>query len=107
MAYVRRLATDYPDITTLELIGQSYEGRDILALKISSGESETAVAKPTILIDAGIHCREWIAPTVALYILYQLVQNSSNAALYQNVDWVIAPNMNPDGYEYTQRTQIY
>lgn len=33
MAYLRRLANDYSDIVTVESIGQSYEGRDILLLK--------------------------------------------------------------------------
>ncbi|KAH1011513.1 hypothetical protein HUJ04_000864 [Dendroctonus ponderosae] len=110
MAYLRRLAADYPNIATVEKIGESYEGRDILMLKqiggllfrISSGPSETSTPKPGILIDAGIHCREWIAPPVALYIIQQLVQNSANAHMYANVDWYIVPNLNPDGYEFTQ-----
>ncbi|XP_066149004.1 carboxypeptidase B-like [Euwallacea fornicatus] len=103
VAYVRRIAQDYPEITTMETIGQSHEGRDIPLLYISSGPNETSVPKPLIILDAGIHCREWIAPTVTLYIINQLVENSTNAALLQNVDWAIVPNLNPDGYEYTQR----
>ncbi|KAL1501712.1 hypothetical protein ABEB36_006993 [Hypothenemus hampei] len=104
MAYVRRVAEDYPDKASVETIGQSYEGTDILLLKISSGPSETSTPKPMIFIDAGIHCREWIAPPVALYIIQQLVENTTNAALIENVDWAIAPNVNPDGYSYTQTT---
>lgn len=60
--------------------------------------------KPLIILDAGIHCREWIATPVALYIIQQLVENSTNAALIENVDWAIVPNMNPDGYVHTQTT---
>ncbi|XP_066149003.1 carboxypeptidase B-like [Euwallacea fornicatus] len=102
VAYVRRVAEDYPNIATLERLGESYEGRDILILHVSSGKSATAIPKPVIFIDAGIHCREWIAPPVALYIIQQLVENPLNAYLYENVDWYIVPNLNPDGYEYTQ-----
>ncbi|XP_066257603.1 carboxypeptidase B-like [Euwallacea similis] len=102
MAYVRRVAEDYPNIATLEKLGESYEGRDILILRVSSGTSATTTPKPVIFIDAGIHCREWIAPPVALYIIQQLVENPLNAYLYENVDWYIVPNLNPDGYEYTQ-----
>ncbi|KAL1501714.1 hypothetical protein ABEB36_006995 [Hypothenemus hampei] len=100
-AYLQHLGQAYPDIVTVSSIGRSHEGRDILLIKISSSGSNTYLSKPAILIDAGIHCREWIAPPVALYTIHQLVENSSNAALYQNVDWYIIPNLNPDGYEYT------
>ncbi|KAL1501713.1 hypothetical protein ABEB36_006994 [Hypothenemus hampei] len=100
MAYLRRLANDYPQIVTLDKIGESYEGRDLLLIHISSGPSD--ISKPVIFIDAGIHCREWISPPVALYIIQQLVENPENSYLYQNVDWYILPSLNPDGYEYTQ-----
>lgn len=33
MAYIRRLAADYPDIVTVDVLGQSYEGRDILIVR--------------------------------------------------------------------------
>lgn len=42
MAYLRKLADDYPSIATVEKIGESYEGRDILMLKqvdLSSGNN--------------------------------------------------------------------
>lgn len=103
MAYIRRLGQTYPDLVTVESIGQSYEGRDLLSVRISSGASGSTTPKPVIFIDAGIHCREWISPPVALYLIQQLVENSTvNAQLYQNVDWVIVPNLNPDGYVFTQ-----
>ncbi|XP_030751013.1 carboxypeptidase B-like isoform X2 [Sitophilus oryzae] len=102
-AYLRRLAGQYPEITKLEHFGTSFEGRDMLLIRVSSGPSSNPdVPKPTIFIDAGIHAREWIAPPAALYIIHQLVENPANAALYQNVDWAIIPCLNPDGYQYTQ-----
>lgn len=33
MAYLRRLADDYPEKVTVEKIGESYEGRDLLLLQ--------------------------------------------------------------------------
>lgn len=72
-------------------------------LKISSG----GTGKPKILIDAGIHAREWIAPVTALYAIHQLVTNKSNSALYDKVDWYIIPSLNPDGYDYTHETVCY
>ncbi|KAJ8970945.1 hypothetical protein NQ317_008292 [Molorchus minor] len=97
-AYLLRLAQDYPDIVTAEVIGQSFEGRDLLLVKISNG---TDANRPIIFADAGIHAREWIAPSMALYIINQLVENPDNANMYQNVDWALIPVANPDGYEFT------
>ena len=67
----------------------------MLGVKISSGGKRD---KPAVLIDAGIHAREWIAPTTALYAISKLV-NEKN--LYEKIDWYILPLINPDGYEYS------
>ncbi|XP_060520849.1 uncharacterized protein LOC132698674 [Cylas formicarius] len=99
--YLVKLAEEYPSIVQLELLGYSYEGRELYLIKISNGPG----CKPTILVDAGIHAREWIAPPTALYIINQLVENATNARLYQNVNWAIIPVLNPDGYSFTQTDQ--
>ena len=71
-------------------------------IKISSGGNGN---RPAILIDAGIHAREWIAPAMALYIIQQLVENNAaNSDLTDGVDWFIIPVLNPDGYEYSRNT---
>ncbi|KAJ8950620.1 hypothetical protein NQ318_010819 [Aromia moschata] len=98
-AYLAQLATDYPDIVTTETIGKSFEGRNLTLIKISSGAGGST--KPAIYFQAAIHAREWIAPPVALYMINQLVENENNSALYQDVDWMILPVVNPDGYEYS------
>ncbi|XP_069669383.1 carboxypeptidase B-like [Periplaneta americana] len=98
-SYLKELASNYPDLVTLQSIGKSYEGRDLTTIKISSGGTST---KPAILIDAGIHAREWIAPAMALYIISQLVENNAaNSGMTDAVDWYILPVLNPDGYEFS------
>lgn len=82
---------------TKEVIGQSYEGRDLTLVKISSGGS----GKPIIFAEGGIHAREWVAPALAAYLINQLVENPDNQQYLDKVDWVILPVTNPDGYEYT------
>ncbi|KAJ8971239.1 hypothetical protein NQ314_000801 [Rhamnusium bicolor] len=62
-SYLETLAQNYPGFTRLEILGQSYEGRDIYGLRISSG----GFNKPAIFVDAGIHAREWIAPPTRLW----------------------------------------
>lgn len=58
--------------------------------------------KPVILIDGGIHAREWISPAVVVYIINQLVENKENHYLIENISWYIVPVLNPDGYEYSR-----
>lgn len=31
--------------------------------------STSSIYKPAIVIDAGVHAREWVAPAVAMYIM--------------------------------------
>lgn len=99
-AYLAELAKSYPSRVTVKSIGKSYEKRDMNLITISNGDG--VANKKVILVDAGIHAREWIAPAGALYIIHQLVENyAANANLLKNYDWVILPLVNPDGYEYT------
>lgn len=100
-----RLAQQYPDLVKRDVIGKSFEGRDIFGLRISSG-SEFG-KKPIIFIDAGIHAREWVGHHSALYLINQLVTNASvTAELVSKVDWVIVPNANPDGEEMINTSLI-
>lgn len=100
--YLEELAAQYPDLVELESIGLSYENRDMLVIKISTGGNGN---RPAVLVDGGIHAREWIAPAMALYIIQQLVENNAeNSELTDAVDWYILPVLNPDGYEYSHTT---
>ncbi|CAG0886879.1 unnamed protein product [Darwinula stevensoni] len=95
--YLDELAVTYPDLVTVFSIGESFEGRDLKMIKISSG-----VATQKIWIDAGIHAREWISPATATYIIRELVENyDANKDIVDTFDWYIFPSHNPDGYEYT------
>jgi len=99
-AYLDTLATQYPSRVTVRNIGKSGEGRDMKAIVISTtGGTGT---KPVIIVDAGIHAREWAAPAMALFIINQLVEDIKESDVSANIDWVIVPLINPDGYEYSQ-----
>jgi murein tripeptide amidase MpaA len=68
-----------------------------VAVKISTGGYD----KPALLIDAGIHGREWISVSSALYIMKQLVENPANIHMLETIDVYIIPCLNPDGYIYS------
>lgn len=86
-------------------IGQSIEGRTVYALRISTPPAPDAAPKPTFLITSGQHAREWIGVSSGMYIADRLVRqyatNPQIAALVDNVEFVIVPVVNPDGYNHT------
>lgn len=87
---------------TVNVIGKSSEGRDIRAVTITNGDGQN---KSSVFIDAGIHGREWIAPATALYLITQLLDQKSEAfALLDQLNFVILPVLNPDGYVYSHET---
>lgn len=98
MQYLKKLEKNHKDFVTLETIGISVEGRDIVAVKISS---RSLTSKPAVVITAGLSPREWIGPAQALYIIQELVENPNNKEMIGNLDWYIVPIVNPDGYVYT------
>lgn len=103
--YLRQTAAAYPDLVTLMNAGKTFEGRDMLALRISKSGGKAARA---IVVDAGIHAREWISPPVAIFLIQQLTEHqSTNAGLLDDLDWYIMPVVNPDGYEYTHTRERF
>lgn len=100
--YSLRLAASYPQFVQREVITRSFEGRDVFALKISSGGFGR---KPIIFMDGGMHAREWVSQATVVYFLHRLIEDPAvRTELLENVDWIIIPNLNPDGYtwSYTQ-----
>lgn len=94
------LAAKYPNVVTVETLGNSGKGLEMKVIKISTtGGADKS--KPVIISDAGIHAREWIAPALALYVITKLVEDVTESDVVDKIDWVIIPLLNPDGYEYS------
>ncbi|BET00045.1 Carboxypeptidase [Nesidiocoris tenuis] len=104
-AYLDYISDQYPDITDVKTIGYSGEGRPIRMVRIHPRTVRRNSNKPKILVDAGIHAREWIAPAVALYMIQQLVENNDDHRnITEQLEWHIIPLLNPDGYAYSMTT---
>lgn len=96
--YIDELAKLDSLVISVEIIGQSSEGRDLKVIKFCA---DGCGIKPVIFIDCGIHAREWLGISMCLYIISELAENADNGNMLMDTNWYIIPVLNPDGYEYT------
>ncbi|CAJ0961548.1 unnamed protein product, partial [Mesorhabditis belari] len=88
--------------TTVITVGRSEQNREILGVQLGIDET-----KPYVVIDAGIHAREWSAIHVGYYLIerYSKLLESKDAMISRflsHFNLVIVPVLNPDGYIYTR-----
>jgi hypothetical protein len=98
------IADNYPEITKLESIGKSWQGRDIWVMKVSDNPHVEEEDEPEVYFNSNHHAREWLTIEIALYTLrYLTTFYGTNATITNIVDtrqiWVL-PCANPDGRVY-------
>lgn len=93
----------YPNIMSRRVIGKSYQGRDIVAIKISDNVA-TDENEPEILFTHHQHAREHLTVEMALYLLREFGagygSDSRITSAVNNREIWIVPDLNPDGGEY-------
>jgi carboxypeptidase T len=109
-AEVNAIVAKYPAIARKTVIGKSYQGRDIVAVKISDNVG-TDENEPEVLYDAEHHAREHLTVEMAVYLLHLFTDNYATDTRIKNVVnsreiWII-PQVNPDGSEYDISTGSY
>ncbi len=99
-----RLAKAYPGLVTMESIGKSYQGRDIIVLTITDKSVLNPDEKPGFWIDGNIHSVELQGTEFALYTAWYLCEmhdeNEFIRQLLKDKTFYIAPTINPDAREY-------
>ena len=120
--WLKEINKNHPNVQ-LETIGKSFEGRDILLLKICNFKK--CGQRPVYWIDAGIHAREWIGPAVLTFFVEVKIIICTNMIKYikylssgiidclvqklvsdtpqykrlrREYDWYVLTIVNPDGY---------
>ncbi|XP_037963200.2 zinc carboxypeptidase A 1 isoform X1 [Plutella xylostella] len=102
-AWMDDLTQEFPREVTVFNIGTTYEGRQIKAARVVL---EGARRGSKIVIEGGIHGREWISPAFVTYLLNEVL-NSTNSKdevfkeIATNYEWYFIPVLNPDGYEFS------
>jgi len=100
---LQALAINHPGIASLDSLGCTYEGREIIALKISDNV-EVEEDEPELLFMGLHHAREWPALEIPLFSADTLIRGyGSDSHITKIVNerqiWIL-PCLNPDGYYY-------
>ncbi|SPN98851.1 related to carboxypeptidase [Cephalotrichum gorgonifer] len=105
--WMRLVEALFPSFVNVISVGKSYEGRDILGLRVGSPETPGSPDRPrkTIVVTGGIHAREWISTTTVNYVAWSFITHNQKDPIVtkflKHFDIVFLPVLNPDGFEYT------
>ncbi len=107
---VNAIVSAHSNIARRSVVGTSYQGRDIMAIKISDNVA-TDENEPEVLFTHHQHAREHLTVEMAIYLLHQLADNYGSDSritnLVNNREIWILPDLNPDGGEYDIATGAY
>ena len=100
-AYLSAAAASHQELATLQVIGQSREGRPIWAIEINNPRTGAAAEKPGFYVDGNIHGGEVLGGEGALAFIDRLLTRyGSDTHITELVDtraFYIVPIVNPDG----------
>ncbi|GAA5079516.1 hypothetical protein HNP84_000856 [Thermocatellispora tengchongensis] len=109
-AVVNQVVADHPTIARKFSYGTSYEGRDLMGVKISDNVASDE-NEPEVLFTHSQHAREHLTVEMAVYLLNELTDrygtDSRITDLVNGREIWILPNLNPDGSEYDIATGSY
>ncbi|HEV8562450.1 MAG TPA: M14 family metallopeptidase [Actinophytocola sp.] len=107
-AEINQVVAAHPDLINQRVIGQSFQGRDIVALKISDnvGVDEN---EPEVLFTHHQHAREHLTIEMALYLIHLFTESTEQRVrdLVNSREIWIVPDLNPDGGEFDISTGSY
>ncbi|ORY84997.1 hypothetical protein BCR37DRAFT_345263 [Protomyces lactucae-debilis] len=117
-ALMTLLVAMQPSHTSLVNLGKSFEGRDILGVKIAKPEQKSTKKKSKkqakrklVLVTGAQHAREWISVSSVAYLAHALATGNNGdaqiAELTNHFDWVFLPTLNVDGYDYSFQDRLW
>lgn len=90
------------ELLNVRIIGKSVEGRNLYGLAFSSGKFGKKKSKIKVLIFAQQHGNEQSGKEGALLLAVELLK-PENRYLFDYIDLMLVPQVNPDGSEKNQR----
>ncbi len=104
VAALHALVAERPDLFSVETIGHSHEGREILAVTATRFSTGPAADKPAFWIDGNIHATEVAGSMACLYFLQHLAREDGRdpdvTRVLDTRAFYVAPRLNPDGAEW-------
>jgi hypothetical protein len=98
---VQAINRAFPEMTRLEEVGKTEEGRPIYAVTLNNPKTGPALSKPGIYVDGNIHGNEIQGGEICLYLLDDLLGNyGKNKEVTELLDkkvFYVVPVVNPDG----------
>ena len=98
---VQAINKAYPEMTKLEEVGKSEEGRPIYAVTVNNPKTGPALDKPGIYVDGNIHGNEIQGGEICLYLVDYLLgnygKNKEVTELLDKKSLYIIPVINVDG----------
>lgn len=103
---IQQLAADHPDIAKLVTVGQSTNGTDIQAVKVTrAAVRRPDGSRPATLFMGAQHAREWITPEMTTRLLTLVLDSYGEdrdiTRLVNQTEMWFLPVANPDGYDFT------
>jgi zinc carboxypeptidase/immune inhibitor InhA-like protein len=101
------IARDNPQLVKLVVLGTTYQGREIIALKLTQGaRGQRDGSRPAVLYSSLQHAREWIAVEVNRRLLHRFIDrwranDTATKNLLKDTELWFVIVANPDGYQYT------
>ena len=102
-ANLKVLAEQYPELSKLESLAKTPEGRDIWAVTITDPSAGPAAGKPAFYVDGSHHAGEVTGSMSAAYFADFLLTNSGTSRvgkLLRDYTFYVLPRVSPDGAEY-------
>ncbi|XP_065187718.1 carboxypeptidase D-like [Sycon ciliatum] len=103
---VALLVADYPHLCRSYSIGKSVQGRDLLAVELSShGLGEVDDGRPHVKYVGNVHGNDAVGRELLLRLVQHMLVNSANTStpsikrLLSETHVHVLPSLNPDGFE--------
>ncbi|CAG0998237.1 Carboxypeptidase T [Phycisphaerales bacterium] len=99
--------TNYSNIASTFIAGQTLEGRNIKGVRITGPDlpGNPRATRPAIIFNACQHAREWATPMTAMWIADRLIESYGTdqrlTDIVNNLEVIVIPVVNGDGYEFT------
>jgi murein tripeptide amidase MpaA len=96
-----------PQLVKLEVLGETHQGRELIALKLTQSAREVPDgSRPAVLYSSNQHAREWISLEVNRRLMHYFIDrwranDKEIKNLLKETELWFVISANPDGYQYS------